>query len=75
MINIDFKAEALAFTIKHSCPPACIIEKAMKRGAELAIIKATQKVNEATEELAAQRRANLPQHVVKTISLDGTNQA
>ena len=34
---LDFKTESIAFAREHGCPPAFIIEAAMRRGAQLAL--------------------------------------
>jgi hypothetical protein len=36
-VTFDFKSEALKFAQANGCPPACIIQRAMERGAELAV--------------------------------------
>ena len=47
-MTFDFKSESVEFSRAHGCPPACIIQKAMERGAELAMIEATELIRQET---------------------------
>ena len=41
---LDFKSDAFEFCRSHGCPPACIIQKAMERGAQLALESVNQRL-------------------------------
>ena len=61
--KIDFKTEAQQFVRENNCPPVCIIEKAIKRGAELgydaALGETIQQVREAANDLRLRHSQNL----------------
>jgi len=48
-MNLDFRQEALDFCRANGCPPACIIQKAMERGAELALQQTHQLIKSETD--------------------------
>ena len=56
--NLNLAEESMAFVQKYGCPPVEIIEKAMKRGAKLAMVEATKMVGELRKELASSRAKN-----------------
>ena len=62
----DFKAEALAFTREHSCPPSDIIELAMMRGAELAYREVAARIKREGLGMASERRNGRCDHGFKS---------
>ena len=58
-MTFDFQSEALAFTRKHGCPPAGLIQKAMERGAEIALVKMTKQLRAINAENDLKMRISL----------------
>jgi len=58
MQNIDWKSEAVAYTLANSCPPACIIEQAFRHAAGLVVDGISADIVAARKSLAKEQAAS-----------------
>ena len=74
MTNINWKAEALEFAKAHNTNREMVIqlvEKAMKHGATLMVIKTTEKLKGACDDLDRRHKESAPhKNQVKPIEVD-----
>ena len=52
----DLKSAALDFTREHRCPPACLVEEAMRRGAELMAEAMTKELSAVRADMEKHRK-------------------
>ena len=55
MKDLDLKSAALAFSRENNFYPASIVQKAMERGAELAVIAVTEDIRRVRSEMNENR--------------------
>jgi len=67
MNAIDFKAEAVKFAIENACPPACVIEKAMRHAASLVVDGIHKDVVQHRKSLAKEQSASASNGDTKVI--------
>ncbi len=68
MNAIDFKAEAVKFALENACPPACVIEKAMRHAATLVMDRIEPGIHEAYESIVKAKASSVSNGDTKLIA-------
>ncbi len=69
MQEIDFKQESVEFARQNGCPPALIIEAAMRHAAALVVDRIAPGIHEAYESIVKARASNVSNGDTKIIQI------